>query len=126
VTPKAAQALARAQDALASGRATLRLNRPETTIHSGYYAMFWVARAYVEERTGTRPRTHAGLIAVFDRLTKAEAQTDYGTVKLLGASFTRRMSADYDDLPEFDHINAEAALEDAEAFVDLCRRLLAS
>lgn len=124
--PGTAAVLQRATEALATIRATLHLIRPETTIHDCYYTMFRVARAYVEDRTGTRPRTHAGLIAVFDRLTKAEAQTDYGTVKLLGASFTRRMSADYDDLPEFDHINAEAALEDAEAFVDLCRRLLAS
>ena len=79
MTPKAAQALARASDALAASRATLRLNLPGTTIHSGYYAMFWVARAFVEDRTGTRPKTHDGLISLFNRLTQERSPADHAT-----------------------------------------------
>ncbi|MBX3498787.1 MAG: HEPN domain-containing protein [Alphaproteobacteria bacterium] len=124
MTPKSAQALARASDALTTSRVTLRLNRPETTIHGSYYAMFWVARAFVEERTGARPKTHDGLISVFSRLAQDQAPTDHEIAGLLGASLARRLAADYDDLPQFDHNDAEAALADAEAFVALCRRLL--
>jgi uncharacterized protein (UPF0332 family) len=124
VTPKTAQAFARATDALATSRATLHLNRPETTIHDSYYAMFRVARAFVEERTGTRPKTHDGLISIFSRLTQDQSPTDHVTAGLLGASFARRLTADYDDQPQFDHDDAEAPHDEAEAFVALCRRLL--
>lgn len=123
---KAEQTIARSLDALAIARSTLRLNRPETTIPDSYYAMFRVARAFVEERTGTRPTTHEGLISIFNRLMQGHSPADHVVASLLAASFARRLMADYDDLPGFDHADAEAALADADAFVALCRRLLAA
>ena len=67
----------------------------------------------------------AGISRSCNRLTQDQSAADHATAGLLGASFARRLAADYDDLPQFNHTDAEAALDDAEAFVTLCWRLLA-
>lgn len=86
--------------------------------------MFRVARAYVVMKTGTRPKTHAGLITIFGRLALDLTVQERTIVGRLGAAFDRRLVADYDDEPSFGIDDATLALDEADAFVALCQRLL--
>lgn len=103
MTPVAQAALDLAAEALTTVRANVALNRPETTIRDAYYAMFRVARAYVVMKTGTRPKTHGGLITIFGRLALDLTVQERTIVGRLGAAFDRRLVADYDDEPSPAH-----------------------
>ncbi|MBL8675575.1 MAG: HEPN domain-containing protein [Rhodospirillales bacterium] len=126
MTPATTLAFARAVESLAMARANLAANRPETTIHDAYYAMFRVARAFVAERAGARPKTHRGLGIAFGQLTRDLPAEERRIARRLGVALDRRVMADYDDVASFDLSHAAVALEEADAFVALCRRLMAA
>lgn len=126
MTQLAQAALGLAAEAPTTAGANVALNRPETTIRDARYAMFRVARAYVVMKTGKRPKTHSGLITVFGRLALDLTVEERTIAGRLGTAFDRRLVADYDDEPSFGIDDATLALDEAEAFVALARRLLIS
>ena len=124
MTPTSADAIALALETLAAARDNLGRNPSRTTIGEAYQSMYWVARAFVEERTGKSPKTHKGLITVLGALTRGLPEADRDTLGMLATGLNQRMIADYDDPRRFAPVHAEAALDYADAFVALCSHLL--
>ncbi|MDX2092448.1 MAG: HEPN domain-containing protein [Kofleriaceae bacterium] len=117
--------IARAEDALKAAEALIPLALFADAISRSYYGVFHALRALAFTR-GIEPRTHAGVIHVFN--------TEFVRTGLFPSSFNRTLSglqrsrelADYDAAVVFSEPDARAELVDARAFVTAALAWLAS
>lgn len=111
----AADALARAGEALRAARALLDLGLHADSISRAYYGAFHGLRALLLSR-GAEAKTHAGAIHLFNMEFVRPGLFASSHNRLLAGIQRSRELADYDAAVSFSSDDAEACLRDAEAF----------
>ena len=88
-------------------------------VNRAYYAFFYAATALLLTLDITRSR-HAGVLAAFrEYFVKAEAFPIEDS-RAYGSAFELRNIADYEMLGQVDSVQARAAVESAQGFVERC------
>ena len=115
--------LHRSRQHLKSARDLLRHDDFADSISRSYYAIFQSARA-LPALDGLDSRKHSGVISLFNRyfIKTGKLEKRWGVV--LKDSRRSREMADYTDIAEFSHEDAEAQLTDAEAFIRAVEALI--
>lgn len=113
---KAADLMAKADEALASARLLLEAGDPDGACNRGYYAMFDAARAALIAAGAEIGKTHKGVLNAFsDQLIKnGPIPREMG--RLLKQAETRRYVADYEGEP-VESEDARQMIEQAGSFV---------
>ncbi len=95
---------------------------------AAYLAGFHAAQALISERTGRISRTHAGVNAQFNLLTKDDPRVDAALRGFLPRTFRLKATADYMAGPDavVSQEQAEAAIDTATRFINCVVELLAS
>lgn len=93
------------------------------SVSRSYYAIFQAARALLAlEQLDSRK--HSGVVSLFNRhFVKSDRVDKQLGVALMDARRSREM-ADYSDVAEFSHEDAESQLREAEMFVERIAQLL--
>jgi uncharacterized protein (UPF0332 family) len=108
--------LARSRQELAAARVLVREGFAEQAISRAYFAAFFAAEAALQLLGETRSK-HSGVISAFNRRLVREGALDESMGRTLRSLFERRNLADYGS-GSVTRGEAEAALGDAERFVD--------
>jgi uncharacterized protein (UPF0332 family) len=107
--------------------ATLPL--PHVAAREAYLAVFHAAEAYIFERTGKIAKTHRGVRAEFSRLARTEPRIGRDLLTFLASAYEFKTIADYSVGPAITPISAdqaEAAIREAQRFIDIISGILAS
>jgi len=97
---------------------------PEIVAHTAYYAMYHAAIALFAKRDLPKPKTHSGVSARFSQYFRDVEPDGRDQVRRLGRASERRLIADYDAVDTLTVADAEAARDEALAFVSFCERLI--
>ena len=89
-----------------------------------YYAMFLVAKALVLKKGIKTPKTHAGLIHLFNLHYVHESDFSYEKYRYLAGTQAQREDADYDAFDEIDERTARKRIKQAEEFIEEGKRFL--
>jgi uncharacterized protein (UPF0332 family) len=124
--PETKAYLARAEEALSDAKRILAINIPGQAARLAYYAAFHAAKALVFERTGKIHKSHDGVRAAFNQLSRSEASIDLALRKFLTRAYDFKIIADYDMAPAGKTTPERAvnAVAEAERFVATIRGLL--
>ena len=106
-----------AQQALQEAKVLFRENLFLGTVNRAYYALFYTVQALVILQGETISK-HSGVIAFFDRVYIKPGIFPKDLSKILHLAFDHRQSNDYGEFSSLDQIEVEAALKDAEIFVE--------
>ena len=82
-----------------------------------YYAMFLVAKALVLKKGFKSPKTHAGLIHLFNENYVKDDEFPYEKYRYLASTQAQRETADYDAIDEIDRRIARKRIKQAEEFI---------
>jgi uncharacterized protein (UPF0332 family) len=131
MTPEAQAHLDTARLALAKARLELQASAQdpilaEDAARNSYYVAFHAAQALIVERTGKRPKTHAGVHRQFHRLAQHEPTIPQPMRDFLNRAFGYKATVDYDTLPapRISPARAASAIQTAEQFLDMIVALL--
>lgn len=91
-----------------------------------YYAVFHAACAVVAARTGSIPRTRAGVIGQFGKIARKEGEVARDAGRLLNAAAEWRLAAIYDTGASSNLEGIEELRAALPAFLDLCEALALS
>lgn len=89
-----------------------------------YYSMFLVAKALILKKGIGAPKTHAGLIHLFNLHYVKEDEFSYGKYKYLASTQAQRENADYDAIDEIDERIARKRIKQAEEFIAEAKKFL--
>ena len=89
-----------------------------------YYAMFLVAKALILKKGIKAPKTHAGLIHLFNLHYVKEDEFSYEKYKYLESTQAQRENADYDAIDEIDERIARKRIKQAEEFIAEAKKFL--
>ncbi len=89
-----------------------------------YYAMFLVAKALILKKGIKAPKTHAGLIHLFNLHYVKEDEFSYEKYKYLASTQAQRENADYDAIDEIDERIARKRIKQAEEFIAEAKKFL--
>ena len=89
-----------------------------------YYAMFLVAKALILKKGIKAPKTHAGLIQLFNLHYVKEDEFSYEKYKYLASTQAQRENADYDAIDEIDERIARKRIKQAEEFIAEAKKFL--
>ena len=111
--------LKQAEETLADAEEMLK-NRlsSRSIINRSYYTFFYAVLAlFVHEDINPKTSKHAGVISIFDRefVHRGDIPKQYS--KMLHRMFEARQEADYKELVEITHEDAEASVEMAREFL---------
>ena len=115
--------LNRAKQHLKSARDLLANEDFADSVSRSYYAIFQAARALLAVE-GMESRKHSGVVSLFNRHFVKTGNIDKRLGAILKDARRSREMADYSDLAEFAHEDAEGQLHDAEAFVQEVEKFL--
>ena len=115
--------IARGQEALRAAGALLALGLNADSISRAYYAAYHFMRALLLTR-GIEPKTHAGAISQFSLEFVRTGLMASKHNRLLGGLQRARELADYDAAIVFSTEDAQAELDDAQAFAADAQLLL--
>lgn len=82
-----------------------------------YYSMFLVAKALLLKKGIKSPKTHTGLIHLFNLHYVKENEFSYEKYKYLASTQAQRETADYDAIDELDERIARKRIKQAEEFI---------
>jgi uncharacterized protein len=118
--------LDRSHVALSSAKALLDLGDFVGAANRAYYAVFYAARAAVEATSSIDPveeiKTHHGLRRVFELYVVKPGRIDKSVASRFNDIEATRIVADYRAAP-LPRAEVEAAIQDAEIFVQACEKL---
>jgi uncharacterized protein (UPF0332 family) len=120
VTPEAAAFLAKSREILHRAPALLALDFTDDAGRAAYLAGFHAAQAFIFERAGRSPKTHAGVQSEFARWAKSEETIDIELRAFLGRAFNLKAIADYETGPDSKVSSAQAS-QAIEACATICR-----
>jgi hypothetical protein len=121
----AAEALARADQALRAAAALLAAGLHADAVSRAYYGAFHFLRALLYSR-GIEARTHTGLIHVFNREFVQSGKMSSAHNRVLAGLQRSRELADYDPAVGFSADDVRAQIAEAKAFGDAVQKLLKS
>jgi uncharacterized protein (UPF0332 family) len=116
----------RAQEALRSARLLLEAGDLEGSANRAYYAVYHAARAAVAQLTAanvTDIKTHRGLRRLFELYVVKPGFVSREVARGFNNVESTRIAADYED-SLLQRLEVEAALRDAELFVESCEKLI--
>jgi uncharacterized protein (UPF0332 family) len=99
LTPQTAGFAAKAQKLLADADTMMNVALHEAAGRTACLAGFHIAQAFIFERTGKVLKTHHGVQAEFQRLTKDEARMDPNLRLFLSRTYNLKAIADYETGP---------------------------
>ena len=119
MTPESAQFLAKAQKLLGEAEATLGLGLNDAAGRAAYLAAFHAAQTLISERLGRTVKTHKGVHAEFQRLTRDEPGIPADLRVFLSRAYNLKALADYEAGPgaEVSGDQARDAVAQAKRFV---------
>ena len=100
MTPETAQFLEKARRLLHDAAAMLAIDLNEAAGRTAYLAGFHAAQAFLSEQTGRTVKTHKGVHAEFQRLTKDDAHFGPELWSFLSRAYNWKAIADYETGPE--------------------------
>ena len=115
--------LEQARETLREGEILAREGLWHGVINRAYYAMFYATLALTVFRNETISK-HSGVISFFDRDFVRSGIFPKEYSRMLHVAFDRRQSNDYGEFSELAQIDVEAALKDAEIFVETVSQYL--
>jgi len=89
-----------------------------------YYSMFLIAKALILKKGIKPPKTHAGLIHLFNLHYVKEDDFPYEKYKYLASTQAQRETADYDAIDEIDERIARKRIKQAEEFIEEAERFI--
>ena len=89
-----------------------------------YYAMFLVAKALILKKGIKSPKTHTGLIHLFNTHYVKEDDFPYEKYKHLASTQAQRETADYDAIDEIDERIARKRIKQSEEFIKEAKRFI--
>jgi uncharacterized protein (UPF0332 family) len=92
-------------------------------ISRSYYAVFYATKSLLAKK-GFFPKTHQGVIKKFSLEYVKNDDFDYEAFVLLSKLEENRRESDYDLVINFEEEEAQKAFENAEKFIDECRRFI--
>lgn len=113
----------KAHDSLAAARVLLSNGFPGFAASRAYYAMFYVAEAFLEGE-GLSFSKHSGVAAAFGQHFARTGKVPAEFHRFLLDAQDVRLSADYDYEDEVDIEQAQTHIARAREFIDLAERLL--
>ena len=118
--------LAKSREFLSRAPALLALDFTDDAGRAAYLAGFHAAQAFIFERTGRSPKTHARVQFEFARWATSEETIDIELRAFLGRAFNLKAIADYETGPGSKVTSAQAsqAIEAARQFVETIEILL--
>jgi uncharacterized protein (UPF0332 family) len=122
VTPAIEARLERGRRELAAIRVLADAGFATQAVSRAYYAAFYAAEAALP--LGQSRSKHAGVIAAFVEYVVKGGGLDRGCGRILNTLFERRNAADYDEKGAANPDDADAAIEQAEMFVDAVAKWL--
>ena len=117
--------LAQAKESLEEARTLNKVGLLRGAINRSYYAMFYAVLALAVLRQEATSK-HSGLIAFFDREFIKTGIFPKELSKVLHLGFQRRQENDYGNLYTSSNDEAEAAINEAENFVDKIEKYIRS
>lgn len=112
-----------AQEKLQVARELFALSRFDDAVSKAYYVMFYAARAALAAE-GIEARRHSGTIAFLNQEFVRRGRLDSRYLRLLARAMQAREISDYDPASRASQQDAEAAILDAEEFLEALTRLV--
>lgn len=108
---------------------TISIQQPimaEDAARNAYYAAFHAAKALIFERTGRTHKSHGGVHAGFNQLSRTEPDIDHSMRTFLSIAYDFKRLSDYDigQAGQVPPSIAADAVKEAERFVAVVRQLL--
>lgn len=116
--------LKRSKQHLKSARDLVRNDDFADSVSRSYYAIFQAARALLALE-GVESRKHSGVISLFNRVFVKTGRVGKRLGVILKDAKRSREMADYTELAEFSHEDAEGQISDAEFFIREVEHLIA-
>jgi uncharacterized protein (UPF0332 family) len=113
----------RARRVLRTGRLAFGDEDYASAINRAYYAIFYAANAALSTR-GLERSKHSGVVSEFRTQFVKTGLIEPQYSQFYGDAMDARQSSDYDFVIEPGHEQAEAALDEAQRFVDRIERFL--
>jgi uncharacterized protein (UPF0332 family) len=125
LTPEADAHLDKARHCLANGYAMLAIGLGDEAGRAAYLAAFHAAQAFLFERRGKTPKTHAGVHGQFGRLARNEPSIPIDLRRFLAQAYDMKTYADYETRRETVlPARAATAIDTASRFIDCVAALI--
>ena len=115
--------LRKAAQRIAASRDLLRLGHVEDAVSRAYYAMFYLAEAFLEVE-GVRFSSHAAVVGEFGRRFAKTGRVPAEFHQYLLKAQEARHGGDYEDLYSLSAEEAELHIQRAERFLELAHHLI--
>jgi uncharacterized protein (UPF0332 family) len=117
--------LKQADETLSDARKMLKDKiSPRSIINRAYYSMFYgVLALFLKHNTKIMTSKHSGIIGIFDAEFVHMGKIDCRYSKLLHQIFEARQEADYKELVEFSHGDAEEFVKLAQEFLEGIKKI---
>ena len=115
--------LVKARQSLSAGKHLLAGGYPDFAASRAYFAMFYVAEAFLEGE-GMSFSRHSAVIAAFGQHLAHTGKVPVEFHRTLIDAQEWRLAGDYDKVPSVSENRAQQALSEAENFVELGERLI--
>ena len=119
----AKEELARAESNLESAVIIHAASKYAEAVSLAYYAAFHAVRALLADK-GRQPRSHSGLIHLFNTEFVRPKLVDASLLSVLERAQQARLQADYDASAAFDQAASQAEIDAARTFVNLAKQTL--
>lgn len=117
--------LRKAAQRLAASRDLLRLGHVEDAVSRAYYAMFYLAEAFLDGE-GVRFSSHAAVVAEFGRRFAKTGRVPTEFHQFLLKAQEARHGGDYEDVYPLSAEETELHVQRAERFLELANRFIGS
>ena len=126
MTPETGYYLDKAHKLLSEAEAILAIRLYDVAGRTAYLAGFHAAQAFISEKTGRSVKTHKGVHAELNRLTRSNADFDAELRIFLSRNYDLKSIADYETGPDAEVTleRAQQAVQEAKRFVGYFERVL--
>jgi uncharacterized protein (UPF0332 family) len=123
MTPDQEELLTKAQQSLEAAKLLLDGGFPGFAASRAYYAMFYVAQAFLEGE-GLSYSKHSAVIAAFGQHFAREGRIPVEFHRYLIDAMAARQDADYAQFSEIDRVSAQKHIDHAAQFIAEAARLI--
>jgi len=115
--------LKQAEETIQDAEAMLKVRiSSRSIVNRAYYAMFYAVLAlFLKENINLKTSKHSGVISIFDRELILSGKIEKRFSQALHKMFNVRQEADYKELVEFTHQEAEEKVNIAKEFIGMIK-----